>query len=135
MCTALPALSHETTMLQVSACSEQLGGKTFSEMIVRWGNDWRGFMADIEANEHETKLDQWEFQMQSKVLARIGIERLWFVSDGIAPDVQKKIGVTPVLGPGNAPARAQRAIHDFVAANPDAHIGVIPAGPYTLLRT
>lgn len=135
MCTALPALSSKTTMLQVSACNEQLGSKTYTDMMLRWNNDWRGFLADIEANQNQTKLDQWEFQMQAKVLSRIGIERLWFVSDGIDPDVQKKISVTPILGPGDAKARAQRAIHDFVASHPDASIAVIPAGPYTLLRT
>ncbi len=135
MCTALPALGEGTTLLQVSSCAEKLGSATYTELMLKWNNDWRGFLADIEANEHTTKLDQWEFQMQAKVLARIGIEKLWLVSDGIPADVQKRISVTPVLGDGDAAVRAQRAIDEYVAAHPNATIAFIPGGPYTLLRS
>ena len=79
-------------------------------------------------------VDQWELQMQSRVLARIGMERLWFVSDGIAQEMQRHIAVNPILGAGDAEARANRAIEGFLAARPDARVAVIPDGPYTMLR-
>jgi hypothetical protein len=44
------------------------------------------------------------------------------------------IGVNPILGEGPARVRAQRAIDEYVAANPNARIAVIPDGPYTMLR-
>jgi len=133
MCTALPALSADSTMLIVSECSEKLGSKDFTELILAYDSDWRRFLADIAASG-QTKLDQWEFQMQARVLDRIGIEKLWLVSDGIPAEMQKHIGVTPILGRGDAEARAQRAIDEYLAAHPDARVAVIPDGPYTMLR-
>ncbi len=134
MCTALPALGPDSTLLQVSRCNEKLGSQTYTDLMLTWDNDWRGFLADIEAHADITRLDQWEFQMQCKVLARIGPENLWFVTDGVDPDVQRRICLTPILGPGDAPARAQRAVDDYLAAHPDARIAVIPEGPYTMLK-
>ena len=81
----------------------------------RWGSDWRGFLAHIEANRHETKLDQWELQVQCRVLERIGSERLWFATDGIPAELQGHLGLTPLLGEGDAIRRAQRAIDDYLS--------------------
>jgi nickel-dependent lactate racemase len=134
MCTALPALGAGSTMLQVSHCGEQLGSQTFTELMMKWDGDWRGFLAHIEANKDRTELDQWEFQMQARVLAVIGPEKLWFVSDGIPARVQMHIGVNPLLGPGDAAGRAQKAIDAYAAAHPAARVAVIPDGPYTMLR-
>ncbi len=133
MCGAMPALGPDSTLLVASACSEGLGSKPFAELILSYGGDWRRFLADIAAAE-TVRLDQWEFQMRSRVLARVGLDKLWFVSDGIEQKVQKRIGVTPLLGAGDARTRAQRAIDEFVSANPAARIAVIPDGPYTMLR-
>jgi nickel-dependent lactate racemase len=133
MCTALPALTPGSTLLQVSACGEGLGSKLFTELILGWDNGWRGFLAEIAAHKDRTLLDQWELQMQARVLERIGIDNLWFVSDGIDAETQRHIAVHPLLGEGDAAARAQRAIDEFVAARPQASIAVIPAGPYTML--
>jgi len=134
MCTALPALGAGSTMLQVSHCGEQLGSQTFTELMMKWDGDWRGFLAHISANKDRTELDQWGFQMQARVLAVIGPEKLWFVSDGIPARVQMHIGVNPLLGPGPAASRAQQAIDKYVATHPAARIAVIPDGPYTMLR-
>ncbi len=134
MCTALPALGENTTMLQVSNCGEQLGSQTYTDLMLGYNNDWQNFLADIEANKDSTRLDQWEFQLQCRVLNRIGMDNIWFVSDGIEADVQKQICVTPILGDGSAKQRAQKAIDDYVSANPNASIAIIPDGPYTMLR-
>ena len=134
MCTALPALNEGSTLLVISECSEQLGSKAYTELMLGYDNDWRGFLADIEANKDHTRLDQWEFQMQARVLARIGLAKLWFASDGIPEEVQRHIAVRPLLGRGDARSRAQRAIEDYLADRPDARIAVIPEGPYVMLR-
>ncbi len=134
MCTALPALGAGSTLLQVSQCAEQLGSQTFTDLMMKWDGDWRGFLAHIKANKDRTELDQWEFQMQARVLSVIGPENLWFVSDGVPARVQMHIGVNPILGQGPAADRAQQAIDEYVAAHPTARIAVIPEGPYTMLR-
>jgi hypothetical protein len=72
--------------------------------------------------------------MRARVLARIGRERLCFVSDGLAPDVQRRLALNPVLGPGAAQDRAQRFIDEFLAARPNARVAIVPDGPYTMLQ-
>jgi len=68
------------------------------------------------------------------VLSVIGPEKLLLASDGIPSRVQMHIGVNPLLGPGTAAERAQKAIDNYAAAHPAARIAVIPDGPYTMLR-
>ncbi len=134
MCTALPALRAATTLLQLSHCGEGLGSRAYTELMRAWGPDWRGFLEHIEANRHETKLDQWELQVQCRVLDRIGSERLWFATDGIPSGEQQYLGLTPILGEGDAIRRAQRAIDGYISLHRGARVAVIPEGPYTMLR-
>ncbi len=47
--------------------------------------------------------------------------------------MQKHISVHPILGDGTAQDRAQRAIDEYLTANPSARLAVIPDGPYTML--
>lgn len=133
MCTALPALGEHSTLLQVSQCAEGLGSSAYTEMMLQYDNDWNRFLKDIEAAADETRLDQWEYQMQARVLSRIGLDQLWFVSDGMPQDMQRQISVNPVLGSGNAQERAQNAIDRYITANQEARIAIIPEGPYTMI--
>ena len=132
MVTALPALGPRSTLLQVSRCAEQLGSPAYNELLLRWGHDWRGFEETARA-WRQTRLDQWELQMQCKVLRRIGMERLWFASDGVPEELQQRLALRPLPGPGDARARAQRALDGYLARHRTARVAVIPDGPYTML--
>ena len=134
MVTALPALKSGAILLQISHCGQQLGSDAYTDLMLRWDNDWRGFLSCIAATD-QTDLDQWEFQMQCKVLDRIGVAGLRLVTDGVPADIQEHIAVTPILGPGDAPTRFQQAIDQYVAGHPAARIAVIPDGPYTMLQS
>lgn len=135
MCMALPALAAESTLLQVSHCGEGLGSAAYRDLMQRYAGNWQGFLRDIARPGAVTGLDQWELQMQSRVLALVGVERLWFVSDGIPPDMQQRLSVRALLGPGDARQRAQQAVDAFLAAHPGARVAVIPDGPYTMLAS
>ncbi|MBN2376260.1 MAG: nickel-dependent lactate racemase [Sedimentisphaerales bacterium] len=134
MCTAIPALNKNSTLLIISHCGEQLGSNAYSDLMLKYQNDWRKFLEDISTKPEEIQLDQWQYQMHARVLELIGLENLRFVSDGITAEIQRKISVHPILGPGNAQQRAQQAIDKYVKNNPDAKIAVIPEGPYAMLR-
>jgi nickel-dependent lactate racemase len=134
LCTALPALHRQSTLLQVSECAEGMGSPAYTELMMRYGHDWKKFLRDIRDNSDHTELDQWELQMQCRVLQKIGRERLLFVSDGLPGEIQSRICVNPVSGPGTARQRAQRALDDYLGKNPSARIAVIPDGPYTMLK-
>ncbi|NLW85629.1 MAG: nickel-dependent lactate racemase [Planctomycetes bacterium] len=135
MCAALPALKEGSTLLQVAGCCDGVGSRAYVDLMLRWKNNWKGFLRDIEENRRVTALDQWEFQMQCRVLERIGVENLWFVSDGIDIPLQKLLCINPVQHAGDAKERAQWAIVEYIMRHPHAAIAVIPAGPYTMLKT
>ena len=132
MVTALPALHGESQLLMCSACTE-VGSPEFTALMRRYGSDYKRFLQDIAASERTAK-DQWQFQMQTRVLRRIGQGRLMFANDGLPLETQSGLGVTPLVGAGDAVARAQGHLDAFVEQRPSARIAVIPEGPYTMLR-
>jgi len=132
MVTALPALHSGSTLLIASACSE-IGSCEYASLMRRYDNDWRRFLADISLNQRTAK-DQWQFQMQSRVLERIGVERLWIASDGLPEAELRCLCVTPVKGPGAVAQRCQQFIDEFAAGHPGSRIAAIPQGPYTMLH-
>jgi lactate racemase len=134
MCTAMPALNKNSKLLISSHCNEQLGSNAYSNLMLKYDNDWRKFLNDISSRPDETQLDQWEFQMHTKVLELIDLDNLWFVSDGIPAEIQKRISVHPILGHGNVQQRTQQTIDKYVKNNPEAQIAIIPEGPHTILR-
>jgi nickel-dependent lactate racemase len=133
MVTALPALTAGSTLLVCSRCDE-IGSPEYAELMRRHGNDWRSFLDAIRATESTAK-DQWEFQMQTRVLDRIGQDRLVLCADGIPVEEQTTLAVLPAPGSGDARQRAQAFLDAFVLTHPRARIAVIPEGPYTMLRS
>lgn len=132
MVQALPALHSQSTLLMCSACSE-VGSPAYVELMQRHGADYRSFLAHIASNSSTAK-DQWEYQMQTRVLEHIGVERLILVNDGLPRNQQSGLAVTPAPGDGSAATRAQALIDAFVEQSPGGRIGVIPEGPYTMLK-
>lgn len=132
MVTALPALHEGSTLLMCSACTE-VGSPEYTELMLQRGRDYRGFLDHIKATE-VTEKGQWQFQMQTRVLDRVGVTGLVMANDGLPLDVQQGLAVTPAVGSGDAPQRAQALIDAYVARAPDARIAIIPDGPYTMLR-
>lgn len=134
MVTALPALAEGSTLLIASACGE-VGSPEYTELMARFGGvSHRRFLRHIETSGRTGK-DQWQYQMHTRVLERIGVERLRLVGDGLPAETMRKLAVNPVVGaPGSVAAqRMQRFVDDFAAENPGARIAVIPEGPYTML--
>ena len=135
MCTALPALKQNATLAVLSTCKE-IGGDHYAELMFRYEHDWRAFLRDIAATDR-TEKDQWELQMQCRVLERVGVEGLRLCCDGLAPEVQRRLNVNPILGPeypgDDAIQRLQGFVDAYATQHPDARIAVIPEGPYTML--
>lgn len=131
MCTALPALHDRSKLLMLSAC-EEIGEPDYVKLYDRFGSNWKAFLNHIETSG-VTEKDQWEYQMQTRVLQRIGIEGLLLANDGLPPEVQQRIATTPIPGAGDAVQRAQRFIDGWDHDHPQGSIAVIPEGPYTMI--
>lgn len=131
--TALPALHGESTLLIASKCVEA-GSDTFTQLLHRYDQNWQGFLRDIEATDEIIK-DQWSYQMQTRVLDRVGQEHLLLASDGMPLEEQARLSVSTLPSEaGDVQQRVQVFIDEYVAEHPDASIAVIPEGPYTMLR-
>ncbi|MBN2451434.1 MAG: nickel-dependent lactate racemase [Lentisphaeria bacterium] len=133
MCTALPAIRPGGALLQVSHCGEGVGSAEYRKLLATYGKDWQRFLRDIRSRAGETRLDQWELQMQCRVLERIGWRNLHLATDGIDPAELDRFALSPVGGDGDARARAQGFLDGFSAVRPGARLAVIPDGPYTLV--
>lgn len=134
MVAALPAIGPHSTLLVVSQCDEGLGSPAFTDLVLRYGRKWQNFLADASRPGSRVEHDQWQFQMQARVLERVGVERLLLAVDGIAADHRDRLAVTIPGGHGTPAAdSAQATIDQFLARNSAARVAVIPDGPYTLL--
>ena len=106
--------------------AEDALGKSLIDKIAQYTG------ADVFASDDVIK-DQWEFQMQCRVLEKVGVEGLIVASDGISVDELAECHVTPAehcVGKGSAPEQLQKLI-DQLADGPST-VALLPRGPYIL---
>lgn len=109
-------------LLIVSECAEGMGSPEYVEAQRRLlGLGPEGFMADIGAKRY-ADIDEWQTQMQLKPM-RIG--NLHLFSEGLDADAWRLTGAQKI-------ASVSAAIRESVGRSGDAHIAVIPEGPYVV---
>ncbi|OHB76284.1 MAG: hypothetical protein A2W31_07835 [Planctomycetes bacterium RBG_16_64_10] len=133
MVSALPATHDRATLVVLSSCCEGVGSPEYWRLLQRWGHDWQGFLASIRESDQVQK-DQWEVQMQTRALAKLGPDRVCLVCDGLPSETQRALGIQPLVGDGDAVTRCQRFVDQYLAAHPAARVAVIPDGPYTMVQ-
>lgn len=111
-------------------CAQGIGSEVYRELMFRY-EDHRPFLRNIAATDH-TELDQWEFQMQARVLEKVGRRGLILATDRLAAAELRRCHVTPaadVVGSGSAAEQVQRLVRAFAET---ASVAVVPRGPYIL---
>ncbi len=136
MCFAEPFVKPGGTMVIASGCAQGIGSDVYQDIMRRYaGGGWEQFIADIQASDRVEK-DQWEYEMQCRVLRKVGVDGLIFVTDGADAATLRDCSVTPAEGCGQAPA--QQILNDALAglsqSRPEATKAIIPTGPYILPR-
>jgi len=109
-------------LLIVSECAEGMGSLEYVDAqrrLLGLGPD--GFMADISAKRF-ADIDEWQTQMQLKPM-RVGAVHLY--SEGLNADSVRLTGVHKMDS-------VPDAIRASVQRSGDAHIAVIPEGPYVV---
>ena len=104
--------------------------------MLRYAGRWEQFIDAISQSDEVIK-DQWEFEVQCRVLRRTGVERLIFLTDGIDSERLSGYSVTPaqsLVGDGGPQEVMDRLVAHLHRNNPDATWGVVPVGPYLLPR-
>lgn len=136
MCFAEPFVKQGGTMVIASGCAEGIGSDVYLDIMRRYaGGRWQQFIDDTKASDR-TEKDQWEYEMQCRVLRKVGVEGLTFVTDAVNAATLADCSVTPAPGCGERPA--QQILDDLLASlrtkHPGAEWAVIPTGPYILPR-
>lgn len=132
---ALPAVRPGGVILIASACSEGIGNREYAELMFRYHGRHEQFLRDILARQ-DVQQDQWEFEEQCKVLARVGVEGLVVCTDGIEESVLRRLSVTPATAlcrEVDPQRQLQGALDEFLRRRPGARVAVIPDGPYVIV--
>lgn len=138
MVLAEPLTKPDGVMAVAASCTEKIGSRGYEQIMFRWKDDWPGFLDDILARR-EVQRDQWELQVQCRVLKKIGKQNLLFVTDGIDVQTLAKLNVTPASRRTNKTTNdpqemTQTLIDQLLADSPGASWAVIPDGPYIAVR-
>jgi len=124
----LPALRPGGTLIAFGGCSEGVGGPEYHSLMRRWAGRWQDFLADIRLPGVFTK-DQWQLQMHTRALEKVGVENLHFVSDALPAATLAELSVT---GHPAAPGCIGEILGELVrrALEPGGTLAVFPEGPY-----
>ena len=134
---AQPIIKAGGTMVIASSCSEGIGSDDYQQILFQYSHSWEEFMRDIFCRE-KVQRDQWELQVQCDVLKKIGKSNLFFVTDGIEPQILAKCNVTPatdrVSGVQEPGVLIQKLLDRLASQHLGARWAVIPDGPYVLIK-
>jgi len=132
MVAASDLLENGGKVVVAAGCAEGIGSPEYKNLMFQYSDDYKTFLKDIFARDEVLK-DQWEFQMQIRVLEKTGWDGLIMLTDGIPIDDLRKCSVVPaedLVGPGR-PAELMENLIELLA--PEAtRAAVLPRGPYIL---
>jgi len=128
MNSCLAAVKENGTIVAIGGCVEKIGGSEYKETMFKYSGKWPEFLRDIKDQDRPVK-DQWQFQMQTRVLKHVGDDNLLFVTNGIPKDDLSKLSVTATT-PENMTVeeKVQELIDGYVKQGKS--LAVIPEGPY-----
>jgi len=128
MIAALPLVKQNGIILATGGCSEGIGSREYKNILFQYTDRWEKFSRDFEGRQ-DTLKDQWEFQMQTKVLKHIGQDNLIFATDGLGEGDLKRISVNGMhIQTERMEEELQKLVNDYAAQGKS--IAVIPEGPY-----
>jgi len=124
----LPAVRPGGTIVAFGGCAEGVGSPAYADLMKRYTGRWREFLDDIRQPGVFT-MDQWEFQMQTRALERVGEARLHFVTDGLRAETLATLSLTGHAVPPGGVGPAVQALLDRLLAG-GAAAAALPEGPY-----
>jgi nickel-dependent lactate racemase len=131
MVTAGEYVKPNGKVIIASGCAAGIGSASYRDIMFQY-NDFNLFLKDILACK-TTRLDQWQFQMQTRVLKKTGVNGLIVVCDTIDANKLRQCHVTPaqdITGQGTVKHQLDYLITLF--ANSSLKVAVLPRGPYVL---
>jgi nickel-dependent lactate racemase len=128
MVSCLPAVKRGGVVVSIGSCSEGMGSSEYENIMCKYSGRWKDFLDHIKSTDSIVK-DQWQFQMQTKVLQHVGDENLIFVADGLSASDLSRLSVNGVHASEDCvQQRVQEILDRFV--HEGRSVAVIPEGPY-----
>jgi nickel-dependent lactate racemase len=128
MVSCLPAVRKGGIVVSAGSCSEGIGSMEYRDLMFEYSGRWREFLNFIKGSDNIIK-DQWEFQMQTKVLNHVGDDHLIFVTGGLSVSDLKRVSVKGVhVSEHDMQERIQELLDGFI--HEGRSLAVIPEGPY-----
>lgn len=133
MVASLPFLKPGGVVITAAECKEGIGSREYRDLLFRYSSDWKKFLEDIGSSGVVLK-DQWELQMQTRLLERTGRENLVLCSEGIPAEDQGRMQVVPCEkfagSAGSIDEKIIRTIGFFTGRAKDPRVAVLPEGGY-----
>ena len=128
MVSCLPTVRPGGTVIAFGSCSEGIGSPQYAGLMAEYADRWREFLDDIAKPGFFVR-DQWELQMQTRALERVGEEGLHFITDGLD---FPRIATLTVNGHAVEPGRVAETVQELLeqAATGGRTVAAIPEGPY-----
>ena len=128
MVSCLPTVKRGGVVVSIGSCSEGIGSSEYQNLMYEYSGRWREFLGHIQSNDNIIK-DQWQFQMQTKVLQHVGDNNLIFVTDGLSASDLIRLTVNGIhASEGCIQQRVQELLDGLIYEG--RSVAVIPEGPY-----
>ena len=138
MVAGLPFLKKGGVIVTAAECGEGIGSRDYREILSAYSSDWEKFLKDISAT-NEVRKDQWEVQMQTRLLERTSRENIVLCAEGISSADQEHILVVPCEryagDSGTIDEKLNRTIGHFLTKMKNPKVVVLPEGPHAYGRS
>jgi lactate racemase len=125
---AIPAVKPDGLIIAAGGCREKMGSAEYCQLMESCANDYQGFLDKIRDSQSVAK-DQWQFQMQTRALKKVGSDGIMVFTAGLDDSESRHIA-----------GRHRRVLLETAATEIQAFIdaqissgkrlAVIPEGPY-----
>ncbi len=128
MVSCLPAVKRGGIVVSIGNCSEGIGSSEYRNLMYEYSGGWREFLEHIQSNDRIIK-DQWQFQMQTRVLQHVGDDNLIFVTGGLDASDLTRLNVNGIYASeSRIQQKVQEILDEFIYEG--RSVAVIPEGPY-----
>jgi len=128
MVSCLPTVKRGGVVVSIGSCSEGIGSSEYQNIMYEYSGRWREFLSHIQSNETIIK-DQWQFQMQTKILQHVGEDNLLFVTNGLSASDLIRLNVNGIhVSEDCIQQRVQELLDKLI--HEGRSVAVIPEGPY-----
>ncbi|MFZ2658346.1 MAG: nickel-dependent lactate racemase [Victivallales bacterium] len=128
MVSCLPAVKKNGIILAFGSCVEGIGSPEYQATMEKYSGIWREFIDDIR-NPAVFIKDQWQLQMQSRVLEKTGQDKLYFATHGIPAGRLAGLSVNGISANQRGIEKSVRRIFES-SLKKGMKVALFPEGPY-----